>query len=238
MRALRRPAAVLSGAALALLATSGCSLLAAVAAPDEEQPVAVSSPEPAPSVPPPPAPVEVAAAELADSSGPLDFTGSVRVTRSAVAVGLPPLSPPFPQDCALPDDGSVRTLAVEVGFGNDTFAEAGLAATVELTAADGGAPRAGTAVFVASSSPSARWCQDGDTAPTRDGFGLAAGAGYGAAATVHVVARDAAPTSDLVLRISGLRNEAGSNATGPWDEVTVTAGACADDPVALCVPLG
>ncbi|MGY1831983.1 hypothetical protein ACI8AA_16365 [Geodermatophilus sp. SYSU D01180] len=237
MRALRRPAAVLSGAALAVLATSGCSLLAAAAAPEEEQPVAVSSPEPGPSVPPPPVPVEVAAAELADSSGPLDFTGSVRVTRSAVAVGLPPLPPPFPHDCALPDDGSLRTLAVVVEFANDTYAEAGLAATVELTAADGGAPRAGTAVFVAS-SPSARWCRDGDTAPTRDGFGLAAGAGSGASATVHVVARAAAPTGDLVLRISALRNEAGSNATGPWDEVTVTAGACADDPAALCVPLG
>ncbi|MGY1734287.1 hypothetical protein ACI798_22510 [Geodermatophilus sp. SYSU D01045] len=154
-----------------------------------------------------------------------------------MAVGLPPLPPPFPQDCALPDDGSVRTLAVDVQLTDDTSAAAGLAATVELTAADGGAPRAGTAVFVGS-SPSARWCRDGDTTPTRDGFGLSAAAGNGASATVHVVARDAVPTSDLVLRISGLRNEAGSNATGPWDEVTVTAGACADDPVALCVPLG
>ncbi|MGY1652557.1 hypothetical protein [Geodermatophilus sp. SYSU D01119] len=220
------------------LATSGCALLTAVAAPDEERPVAVSAPTPSLHVPPPPAPVGVGAARLADRSGDLAFTASVRVTRSPVSVGLPPLPGSSAVDCALPDDGSVRSLVVEVGFANETFAMAGLAATVELTAADGGAPRAGTAVFVGSSAPGTRWCQDGTTAPTRDGFGLSAGAGGGASASVHVVARDAAPTSDLVLRISGLRNEAGSNATGPWDRVTVSAGACADDPAALCVPLG
>ncbi|MEX5721326.1 hypothetical protein [Geodermatophilus maliterrae] len=55
---------------------------------------------------------------------------------------------------------------------------------------------------------------------------------------MYVVARDAAPTSDLVVRLARLRNEAGSNATGPWDGVTVASGACADDASALCVPLG
>jgi hypothetical protein len=66
------------------------------------------------------------------------------------------------------------------------------------------------------------------------------GSGVGSVTTVPVwmVARDAAPASDLVLRVSDLRNEAGSNATGAWDEVSVTAGGCADDPAAPCVPLG
>jgi hypothetical protein len=55
---------------------------------------------------------------------------------------------------------------------------------------------------------------------------------------VWVVARDRAPTADLVLRVSGLRDEAGSDASGPWDEVIVTGGGCADEPSALRVPLG
>jgi hypothetical protein len=38
--------------------------------------------------------------------------------------------------------------------------------------------------------------------------------------------------------VSGLRNEAGSNATGPWDRVTADRGGCPDDPAALCAPLG
>ncbi len=71
-----------------------------------------------------------------------------------------------------------------------------------------------------------------------DGFGVGGGVGSVTTVDVWVVARDAAPTADLVVRVSGLRNEAGSNATGPWDEVTVTGGRCADDPTALCVPLG
>ena len=236
MRVLRRPAAVLLPCAVLL--TSGCALLTAVAAPEEERPVATSSPTPVPYVPPPPAPLEVAAARLADSYGDLSFTGSVRVTRSPVSVGPPALPSPFAGDCALPDDGSVRTVVLEVTVDDTSRAMAGLAATVELTAAAGGPPRAGTAVFVGSSSPATRWCQDGTTSPTRDGLGLGPGAGGSGSVDVFVVARDAAPTSDLVLRISGLRNEAGSNASGPWDSVTVTAGGCADDPAALCVPLG
>jgi hypothetical protein len=69
-------------------------------------------------------------------------------------------------------------------------------------------------------------------------LGLGSGGGSVTTAEVWVVARDRAPTADLVLRVSGLRDEAGSDASGPWDEVIVTGGGCADEPSALRVPLG
>ena len=245
---LRRP--VVLAPLVVLTALSGCGLLGDAApgalAEGSPPPIApvprptVPPPTvPPPTVPPPPGPVEVAAASLADRSGAVSFSGSVRAVRTPVRIGPPPLPAPFAQDCALPDDGSVRSLAVEVTFTDtSTAAMSGLAADVTLTAADGGPPRAGTAVVVGSSSPGTRWCQDGTTSPVTDGFAVGSGVGSVTTVAVWVVARGAAPTADLVLRISGLRNEAGSNATGPWDEVHVSAGACADDPAALCVPLG
>ncbi|MGY1773695.1 hypothetical protein [Blastococcus sp. SYSU D00813] len=54
--------------------------------------------------------------------------------------------------------------------------------------------------------------------------------------SMWVVARDGAPLDDVVLRVSGLRNEA--DAAGPWDVVDDAAAGCPDDPAALCVPLG
>ncbi len=231
----RRPAVL---AALVVGALSGCGLLGDLGEPVPELPVEGTPPPIAP-VPLPPDPVPVAGATLADRSGGTAYGGRVEVVRTPVGVGVPPLPDPFAADCALPDDGSVRFLLVEVAFTDtSTAGMAGLAADVALTRADGGAPRAGTAVFVGSRAPGTRWCQDGTTAPLTDGFGSGGGAGGVATAEVWVVARDRAPTADLVLRVSGLRNEAGSNATGPWDEVTVTGGGCADDPSALCVPLG
>ncbi|SNS34308.1 hypothetical protein SAMN04488107_2293 [Geodermatophilus saharensis] len=229
----RRPAAVLCLALAAAL--PGCAWPV-----DADDPVAVPRFEgsPPPIAPVTPAPVPVASATLADLSGGSAYSGTVTVVRTPVSVGLPPLAGPLADDCDLPDDGSVRTLAVELTFTDtSTAAMAGLAADVALTAADGGPPRAGTAVLVGSAAPGTRWCQDGPS-PVTDGFGVGSGTGSATTVTVWVVARAGAPTRDLVLRVSGLRNEAGSNATGPWDEVAVAAGGCADDPAALCVPLG
>ncbi|GAB3325034.1 hypothetical protein GCM10027451_49680 [Geodermatophilus aquaeductus] len=228
--------------AAVLLATAGCGLLGepgdtAVT----DRPPAAVAPTPAvtPAAPPPPGPVEVARATLDDRYGGTAYSGTVSVTRSPATAGPPPLPPPFAEDCALPDDGSVRTVDVDVTFADTSRAGmAGLAADVALTAAGGGPPRAGAAVFVESSATGARWCQDGTTAPTTDRFAMGSGVGSVTTVTVHVVLRDALPTGDLVLRLTGLADEAGSNATGPWDAVTASAGACADDPAALCVPLG
>ncbi|MGY1673360.1 hypothetical protein [Geodermatophilus sp. SYSU D00710] len=229
--------------ALALLGVlSGCGLLTDLGDPPAGAPRFEGSPPPIAPVPlpaPAPVPVPVASATLADSSGGAAYSGRVEVVRTPVAVGLPPLPGSFAEDCGLPDDGSVRSLAVELTFTDtSTAGMSGLAADVALTAADGGAPRAGTAAFVGSAAPGTRWCQDGTTSPVTDGVGVGSGVGSVTTVSVWVVARAAAPTADLVLRISGLRNEAGSNATGPWDEVRVGAGGCADDPAALCVPLG
>lgn len=219
-------------------ALSGCALLTDLSAPEDRIPVEGSPPPIAP-VPLPPAPEPVAGATLADRYGGAAYAGRVEVLRTPVGVGVPPLPGSFAADCALPDDGSVRFLAVELTFTDtSTAGMAGLAADVALTAADGGPPRAGTAVFVGSGAAGTRWCQDGTTSPVTDGFGVGSGVGSVTTVDVWVVARDRAPTADLVLRVSGLRNEAGPNATGPWDEVRVTAGGCADDPAALCVPLG
>ena len=214
---------------------SGCALLTDLSGPEDGIPVEGSPPPIAP-VPLPPAPEPVAGATLADGAG---HGGRVEVFRTPVGVGVPPLPGSFAADCALPDDGSVRFLAVELTFTDTSSAGmAGLAADVALTAADGGPPRAGTAVFVGSAAAGTRWCQDGTTSPVTDGFGVGSGVGSVTTVDVWVVARNRAPTADLVLRVSGLRDEAGANATGPWDEVRVTAGGCADDPAALCVPLG
>ncbi|MGY2004741.1 hypothetical protein [Blastococcus sp. SYSU DS1024] len=240
------PAAVALTCVAALLAPSGCGFLTDPAPPDAAAPVTGTPPPaaaPSPS-PPPIEPKEFAAAGLSDQDRGLSFSGSVRVTRSPVAVGLPPLPGPVAADCALPDDGSVRTLTVSVTFANTSGGGtvhaplAGLAATATVATVDGGPPRPGTTVLVESSAPDARWCQEGSTAPTSDGFGAWAPAGGEMTVEVHVVVRDAAPLSGLVLRLAGLRNEAGGNATGPWDRVTASLGGCADDPAALCVPLG
>ncbi|SDN68410.1 hypothetical protein [Geodermatophilus sp. DSM 45219] len=228
----RRPV-VLSSAATVVLATSGCAFLTDLAEPDP--PAAASTPVPTGLPRLPPEPVEVAAAALADRHDGLDSTGTVRVAVSPVD-GLPPLPGSFAADGALADDGSVRTTAVEVAFADTTgTAMAALAATVALTSADGGEPAPDAAVFVESSAPDTRWCQDGTTTPTVDGFWTS---GVDVPVTAYVVAPAGVPAADLVLRVSGLRNEAGSNAEGPWDRVTVWSGGCADDPAALCAPLG
>ena len=202
-------------------ALSGRGFLTAAADPDarpvEHVPIDGTPPPLAP-VPLPPDPVPVAGAALADRSEGTAHSGRVEVVRTPVGVGVPPLPGSLAADCGLPDDGSACFLGVEATFGDtSTAGMAGLAADVTLTAADGSAPRAGTAAF-----------------------GFAVGSGVGSVTTldVWVVARNGVPTADMVVRVSGLRNEAGSNATGPWDEVTVTGGGCADDPSALCVPLG
>ncbi len=241
MRTLRSGGVVLTCAAALL---SGCGWLAE---PADPEPVTAVQATPSTAAAPPPLPaepvepVEVAAARLADGERGLAFTGTVRATRSAVVAGLPPLPGPVADDCGLPGDGSVRTVTVDVTFANTSPGKgapmAGLAATATLTGADGGPPGAGTAVLVESSAPGARRCQEGD-APASDGFAAYASAGDEMTVAVHVVTRDAAPATDLVLRLSGLRNEAGSNATGPWDEVTAGLGGCPDDPAVLCVPLG
>jgi hypothetical protein len=227
--------------AAVLLATAGCGLFGdADDTAVTDQPPAAVAPAPAvtPTAPPPSGPVEVARATLGDRYGGTDYSGTVSVTRSPATAGPPPLPPPFAEDCALPGDGSVRTVDVDVTFADtSTAGMAGLAAEVALTAA-GGPPRAGAAVFVESSATGTRWCRDGTTAPPADRFAIGTGVGSVTTVTVHVVVRDALPTGDLVLRVAGLANEAGSNATGPWDAVTASSGACADDPAALCVPLG
>ncbi len=233
-------ARLLVGVALAG-ALSGCALLGDLDDRDDRADgiLVEGSPPPIAPVPLPPAPEPVAGAALADRHDGTAYQGLLEAFRTPVGVGVPPLPGSFARDCALPDDGSVRFLAVELMFTDtSTAGMAGLAAEVALTAADGGPPREGTAVYVGSASAGTRWCQDGTTSPVTDGFGVGSGAGSVTTVDVWVVARDRVPTSDLVLRVSGLRNEAGSNATGPWDEVRVTAGGCADDPAALCVPLG
>ncbi len=219
-------------------ALSGCALLTDLDDRVDEVP-REGSPPPIAPVPLPPAPEAVASAALADRHDGTAYGGLLEAFRTPVDVGVPPPPGSFARDCALPDDGSVRFLAVGLTFTDtSTAGMSGLAADVALTAAAGGPPPGGTAVFVGSASAGTRWCQDGTTSPVTDGFGVDSGVGSATTVDVWVVARERTPTADLALRISGLRNEAGSNATGAWDEVTVSAGACADDPAALCVPLG
>jgi len=173
----------------------------------------------------------VATAALSDRNDLLQSSGIVRVAVAPVD-GVPPLPGSIATDCEPPDDGSVRTTAVDVTFAHTThMAQVALAASVTLTAADVGAPAAGSAVVVESSAPGTRCCRDGSTTPTVDGFSTC---GFELPITTYVVA----PAADLVLRVTGLRNEAGSNASGPWDRVTVWAGACPDAPAALCAPPG
>lgn len=216
--------------------TSGCGLLGdAAEAGTEPVPPAPSTTVPAPL--PAPEPVEVARATLADRHDGTEYAGTLQVTRSEPVAGPPPMRGWFPEDCDLPVDGPARTTTVDVTFADTSRrGMATLVADVELRTAGGGALPAGAALFVESGAPGVRWCQDGTTSPTADRLGVGSGVGTVTTVSVYVVSRDGAPLTDVVLRISGLRN--GIDPAGPWDTVTAVSGNCPGDPAALCVPLG
>ena len=108
-------------------------------------------------------------------------------------------------------------------------AQASLAATVTLTAADGGGLGGVRRVLGAGDPLVPGGHRDADRRPLLHER-------LRVTVTAYVVAPAGVPAADLVLRVSDLRNAGG--AEGPWDRVTAACGDCADDPAALCAPLG
>ncbi|WP_029432566.1 hypothetical protein [Blastococcus sp. URHD0036] len=233
----RRRPVVLTCAALAVLSSAGCGWPFVMDdAADPPVPAPATAPAPVSEVAPaPPAPVDVARAVLADRADGTDISGTLGVARLGPEPAPPPMSGWFPLDCDLPREGPASTTTVDVRFTNTSRGAMASAVVVdvELLGPGGGPPPAGAAVFVSSSAPDERWCQDGTTTPTADR--LVAGVGGNTTVPVYVVSRDGAPLTGVVLRISGF--EKAPDTTGPWAQVTAVSGGCPGESAALCVPL-
>jgi hypothetical protein len=180
----------------------------------------------------------VIAGQLRTAGGP--GGGLLMVTVGKVQTGL---FPPVPNVLDCPMDGpSLQYVPVDFAFSSP-----GLAARVEIdrgpaTPAD----VVGVAAFAESADGTETYCDDAPPLPTRDRFWNQSGA---ATVTVYVVIDQAVTpaTPDgraavfptLQLRIFDLRvfaDQAQQHGLGVR-ELTVGA-VCADDPDAICVPLG
>ncbi|MGY1815751.1 hypothetical protein [Blastococcus sp. SYSU D00820] len=219
----RRAVLVASAAAVALL-TAGCGW---PVADDDAAGTPPPAAAPSPSTAPPAAPAVVLRAALSDAAEYPGYTGEVTVTVLSVEQGLPPLGPSFGGDCAVPADA--RYVPVEVVLRTTgSGAQAGLAATVAATAADGSE----VGVHVGSSAPGVRYCQDGTTRPAADRFSVLAPAGGGEGrATAFVILPPAAPGSAvpvLDLSLTALVNHAPPDADGPWTVTRVDVGSACD----------
>jgi hypothetical protein len=179
------------------------------------------------------------------AAGPLTTTtgsgvGYLSVTVGTVQTGL---VPPVPHVTECPMDGpSLQYVPVDFAFGAP-----GLAAHVEITRGPATpADVAGVAVFAESANGDETYCDDAPPLPTGDRFWNQMGA---ATVTVYVVLDQAvAPATPdgrnavfptLQLRISDLRVVEDPTHERSLGVGALTVGAvCADDPDAICVPLG
>jgi hypothetical protein len=223
-----------------LVATSACGFLNDLAHPEVAAPgtpIATATPAPQPEPPP-----VIADGDLRTSVGaPGDPTGHLTVTLGESRTGL---EPPVPDTEACDfDTAALQYLPVE-------FASTapGLAAHVEIsTGPDTPSDIGDVGIFVESNDGTQAYCTDSPPLPTRDRFYNQAGA---RAITAWVVlSRAVTPASPggrpevfptLQLRISDLRQLSGPETV----ERTLVlsplgvGSACADDPDAICVPLG
>ena len=232
-----------AGALLVLTATSGCGFMTDLANPGADPGVAAetSAPDsvvPAAGTPAPVTPRVIAAGQLRTTSGA--GGGLLTVTVGKVQTGL---YPPVPNVLDCPMDGpSLQYVPVDFAVSSP-----GLAAHVEIgrgpaTPAD----VAGVAAFAESADGTETYCDDAPPLPTRDRFWNQMGADT---VTVYVVLDEAVtPASPdgrsavfptLQLRISDLRVLTDPDHGRRLGVGELTVGAvCADDPDAICVPLG
>ncbi len=244
-----RPVLTTAAACGLLLLTSGCGLSSTRADSVDSGPATSPGSSAPPAAAPTTGPAAVAAAELAGIP-PDGLPASVRVTVSPAAPGVPALSVPgglFSAVCGMPDEAA-RYATVTVTFtdrgpdrGKQRSGSSNLRADVTV---DGGS---GIGVFERSdaerSDDAARYCPgtlSGGTSMQTEELSESH-----QTMTLYAVAPATPATPDpfrgTTVRLDGLRVEENSISTRPWTWVveSVTEGsACADDPNALCLPLG
>ena len=241
MRAQVRQRAGVVAALVVLSGTSGCGFVDALAHPEAaaeaEATLAPSTVAPAVTTPGPPQPWLIVDGALTTAGA---GTGNLKVTVGPVRTGL---VPPVPHISDCPMDGpSLQYVPVEFAY-----TAPGLAAHVAIdrgpaTPADAGA----VAVFAESGNGLETYCDDAPPLPTWDKFWNQMGA---PTVTTYVVLDQAVTpaTPDgrsevfptLQLRISDLRVFSDQSQQRGLRVGALTVGApCADDPDAICVPLG
>ena len=234
-----------AGALLVLAATSGCGFMNDLAHP--EAPDATVAAEgtpadggvlPAGAVPAPETPTVIAAGALTTAAG--TEAGYVTVTVGPVVNGL---APPVPNLTACPMDApSLQYVPVDFAFTASGFAAHVAISRGPATPAD----VADVGIFAESADGNETYCDDAPPLPSRDRFFNQMGA---ATITVYVALDQAVTpaTPDgrsevfptLQLRISDLRQFEGPSRVHGLGVGVLTVGAtCADDPDAICVPLG
>lgn len=221
--------------AIVLAASSGCGFLNALAhpqAPDPEPGLATATPAPTPEPPP-----TIVDGDLQGSGG----GGHLVVTLGQPRTGL---APPVPNtDACNFDAPSLEYVPVEFAFTSP-----GLGAHVEISTGPATPSDIGdVGIFVESANGAEAYCTDFPPLPTRDTFFNQMGA---RTITAWVVldgaVTPATPTGrpevfpTLQLRISGLRLLSGPVTVRSRlvPGVLGVGAVCADDPHAICVPLG
>lgn len=227
----------------AVLTTSGCGFLDAVAHPEAAPVPAAGSADGAVTPAPPPVryPVPLAAATLTGSR----TAGSLTVAVDQVRTGIGPSIPQLAEDCGL-DTTAVQTVPVVFTFETSSPLAGGLAAHLTVSPGpdtpDGVGP---IGVFFEPATADETYCPDAPLLPTTDSFharGTPRVTGYVVLDRAVTPATpqgrdDVLPT--LQARISDLRLRTDAGVEQPLSVATVTQGAvCPDNPDALCVPLG
>ena len=223
---------------LTMSAVAGCGFLQEMADPPATPPPPLVAPTPTPTPTPPPASPVLTAQLLDDRAlpgGP--FRGDLRVAAHPVAAGLPRFDTDFPLDCGY--DATARHLAVDLTFTNRSTAVAVVSADISVTGPGVDADVVG--LFVGSTDPSVRYCQDGDRTPAADHLVL--GANGPTTVTAHLIAGAGAPDdalAGLTVALTDLRDPVagGSNEDGPWAVTRGPLSSCLEDPGGLCVSVG
>jgi hypothetical protein len=218
-------------------ALSGCGFLQEMADPPVTPPPPLVAPTPE-ATPPPASPVLTA--QLLDDrtlpGGP--FRGDLRVAAHPVAAGLPRLDSSFPADCGY-DAATARHLAVDLTFTNRSTATAVVSAAISVTGPGVDADAVG--LFVDSTDPDVRYCQDGDRTPSVDHLVL--GANGPTVVSVELLVGAGAPDdalTGLTVALTDLRDPVagGSNQEGAWAVSRGPLTSCLDGPGGLCVSVG
>ncbi|WP_138758323.1 hypothetical protein [Modestobacter altitudinis] len=229
----------------AVLTTSGCGFLDAVAHPAAAPVSARSSADSSVASAPPPPPVRYPVPLVAATLTGAGSGAALTVSADQVRTGIGPSIPQVADDCGL-DLASVQT--VPVVFASTTSARVTDGLAAHLTVTPGPATPAdigAVGVFFEPVTADEVYCPDAPSLPATGSFharGTNRVTGY--VVLDHAVTAATPQGRDdvlatLQLRISSLRLRSDTGAEQPLAVGAVTTGAvCADDPDALCVPLG
>jgi len=230
-------------------ALSACGFLEDLSNPDEpadRSALPSVTQEAAPTSLPPAEPRAVAALSIRDGrtvgGGPWD--AGITVTAHPALAGIPyELGSSFGAHCGLADQHA-RFVAIDIPFDNRGLGMASLAADLSVVDGPDAGDRVGEiGIFIESSDPAVRYCQDGDARPATDHFAFAYTGTFTAFLLTDATAQPDEALDDLVLRLTDLRNTAYSApelvTVGEWAVQGFAVGAaCPDEPDSVCAPLG